>query len=250
MTTHKDAYMAFPYLNHRIEWNAVAWQHIRVLASAYGELVTEFAKAELADVVPSRKPFVVVFHEIGEGEARDWCGWDGVQAENIWGVRCVSCENLYTRQLRAHFFSDHSIEKDKQLRLALRAIDGLGVAALDEEEREQAARAIEQGYLERERDTLYTRILVMDGEGRRTVFLADDDIKETIRPLARQAAGDMAAWIRKVVPAHLLGDYSLLMYEVCAGIFTSLLPSLVERGILTLPEGGLGAEGCWMTVER
>ncbi len=251
MTAHRDEYMAFPYLNHRVEWNSVAWQHIHVLASTFGNMVTGWADTlYLRDIQVSNRPFVVVSHEQAPGESRNWCGWDGFAAENICGVRRVQFENLSTRELRAHFWCAHNIGQDVQLQLAIRAVDGLKVAALTDDEREQAARAIEQGYLYREGDTLYTRILVMDEAGRKNVFLADDGIKEAIRPLAKDAAEGMAAWIRRVVPAHLLEDYSLLSHEVCAGIFTTLLPALIERGILTLPEGGVGTGGCWMTVER
>ncbi len=252
MTAHKDAYMAFPYLNHRVEWNSVAWQHVHVLASTYGDMVTGWVDTEhLRDIELTRRPFVVVSHEMrDDGESVDWCGWDGIQAENLCGIRSVRVENLYTKNLQAHFHCAHNLSDDGQLQLAMRAIDGLDVATLNGDEREAAARAIEQGYLYREDDTLYTRILVMDGEGRKCVFEADDDIKEAIRPLSKRAAGRMAAWLREVVPTHLLGDYSLLAHEVCAGIFAALLPALMERGVLSLPEGGLGAEGCWMTVDR
>lgn len=32
-------------------------------------------------------------------------------------------------------------------------------------------------------------------------------------------------------------------------LFTALVESLIERGLLTPPKDGLGAEGCWLAVE-
>ena len=59
---------------------------------------------------------------------------------------------------------------DTQIQLALRAIDGLAVSSLTEDEKEYAAKAIKQGYLYREGDTLYTKILVSTMEDAERIF--------------------------------------------------------------------------------
>jgi len=33
-------------------------------------------------------------------------------------------------------------------------------------------------------------------------------------------------------------------------VFGAVLRDMLERGLLELPENGLGAEGCWLTVEK
>jgi hypothetical protein len=38
--------------------------------------------------------------------------------------------------------------------------------------------------------------------------------------------------------------------ELCSDIVYALVEALIARGILTPPEGGIGAEGCSMEVEK
>lgn len=49
---------------------------------------------------------------------------------------------------------------DAKLQLAIKAVEGLDINSLSEEGKEQAAKAIAEGYLYREGDMLYTKILV------------------------------------------------------------------------------------------
>ena len=156
-------YFNFPYLNHRQDdmLHLIWWQHMPVLAYKLGDMVEELLREKyFADVATSERPFHLFGYEAFADDG-DLCGWDGITAKNVCGYRQVWFENLYTKQLRAHFHCGHDISNDEQLQLAIRAIDGLPVTDLDEDEQEIAARAIKQGYLLREGDTLYTRILVM-----------------------------------------------------------------------------------------
>lgn len=72
----------------------------------------------------------------------------------------MQLENIYITRIKPHFHCGLNIAAHPQLQLALRAIEGLDVNTLSELEKEHAAKAIECGYLYREGEMLYTKILV------------------------------------------------------------------------------------------
>jgi hypothetical protein len=213
-------------------------------------MVDEMLKDKyFADVIPDERPFHLFGYEATDTPV-SFFGWDGVSAKNICGYREVYLENLYTPHLAHHFHCGHDVGNDAKLQLAIRAIDGLPVSELTEEEREQAARAIECGYLMREDDTLYTKILVMKQEDRERVYLIDHDFREQVRPIAEEVTEKTAAWIRSVLPAHLLPYYQHVAHLASTSIVEIIFDDMVRRGLLELPERGIGAEGCWMSVEK
>ena len=240
----------FPYLNHAPTLDLIWWQHLPVLAYKLGDMVDEMLKDKyFADVTPDERPFHLFGYEATDIPV-SFCGWDGVSAKNICGYREVYLENLYTPHLAHHFHCGHDVGNDAKLQLAIRAIDGLPVSELTEEEREQAARAIECGYLMREDDTLYTKILVMKQEDRERIYLIDHDFREQVRPIAEEVTEKTAAWIRSVLPAHLLPYYQKVAHLASTSIVEIIFDDMVRRGLLELPERGIGAEGCWMSVEK
>lgn len=58
-----------------------------------------------------------------------------------------------------------------------------------------------------------------------------------------------AGFIRRTLPAHLLCEWEQANMLAGLPLFTALVESLIERGLLTPPKDGLGAEGCWLAVE-
>lgn len=249
-------YITFPYLNHAPELYLIWWQHLPVLADQLGDMVNELLREKyFADVKPAERPFHLYGSETSEAHL-DFCGWDGIAGMNICGYHQVGLENLYTRNLKAHFHCGHNIATDAKIHLAIRAIDGLPVSALTEDEREQAAKAIECGYLMREKgedgaeDMLYTKILVMTEKDRKSLYLLDSPLRERLQPLAEQVAEQTAAWLRRSLPEHLLPEYLKVSTLASAGVFDAVFHHLLDCGLIELPENGLGAEGCWMTVEK
>ena len=245
-------YFNFPYLNHKPSLDLIWWQHFPELAYTLGNMVSELLKEKyFADVTPTERPFHLFGHEMTD-DSVGFCGWDGIAAKNICGYRRMRMDNLYiySRGLQPHFHCGHDVANDEKIQLALRAIEGLPVADLTENEREQAARAIECGYLLREEDMLYTKILVMAAEDADRVWDVDRALREEIRPIAEEVAEKTAAWLRSVLPPHLMEDYLKVSSLASASVLDAVLDDMLERGLLEIPEGGLGAEGCWMTVEK
>jgi hypothetical protein len=50
--------------------------------------------------------------------------------------------NIYGRRIKKHFCCGHNISLDPQLMMTLKAIDGIDVECLSDEEKEIAAKAI------------------------------------------------------------------------------------------------------------
>ena len=67
---------------------------------------------------------------------------------------------------------------------------------------------------------------------------------------AGAVAEKVAELIKKSVPDYLLGEWRFANSLASMPILDSVVEVLIEKGILTPPENGLGAEGCWMYVKK
>ena len=246
--THKEEYLSFPYLNKKVDLNLILWQQISHITHQFSGLVDDIlAKEHFPDVPQSGRPFTV-FGYRKTGGPEYGCGWDGIDAHNVCGYSYVQVANIYISRVPVHFHCGHNIATDPQLQLAIRAIGGLPVASLSEEEKEPAAKAIECGYLYRDGDRLYTKILV--SPYKEDPFAISNGIQAPFRPEAETMAADLAKQIKAIVPEHLLGDYRYFNSLASLPVLDTLVEALIQRGLLVPPENGPGAEGCWMRVDK
>ena len=247
---HKAEYLAFPYLNKRVDMNLILWQQVYEIADAFCYCVTwtleknYFSALSLPD-----RPFGVYGYV--DNVALFYSSWDGVAAQNVCGFSNVQVENITANRIHRHFDCGLNVSKEPKIQLALRAIDGLSIAALSESDKEHAAKAIECGYLYREGDMLYTKILV-------SAFSDKDRLFAVSRALyngyfdadAESVAEQIAALIRKAVPEYLLGEWRFANTLAALPVRNAVIDCLIEKGVLTPSKDGIGAEGCWMSVER
>lgn len=247
----KNEYLAFPYINKKVDLNLVLWQQVYTMAQAFSDNVGRIlAEKYFADTDKPDRPFSV-YGYVDNGIYYGG-GWDSVDAENICGYTKIHLANIYTADgIKAHFYHDHNVSKDPQVQMALRAVHGLDIASLSETEKEHAAKAVECGYLYREGDMLYTKILVNDMKDYDRMF----DISKALsagyfEEQAQDAAKKLAALIRGAVPEYLLGEWRFINGLANSPVLNSLMEILIEKGILTPPENGIGAEGCWVSVAK
>ena len=247
---HKDEYLSFPYLNKKVDLNLILWQQIFTISQAFSDNVERILSEEyFSQYGKIERPFSV-FGYVDNGK-RYGAGWDGVNATNVCGFSEIRLDNIYITRIQKHFGCDLNVSGDPQIQLALRAIDGLDVSTLSESDKEHAAKAIECGYLFRDGDILYTKILVNSmkdsnriyeiSNGLRSGFFEDD---------AKIVAEKMATLIKKVVPEYLLGEWRLANRLANLPVLDAVVEALIDKGILTPPENGIGAEGCWMSVMK
>lgn len=246
----KGDYLAFPYLNKKIDLNLVLWQQVYNMSHVFREKVERILSDNyFAGVEKVKRPFSV-FGYVDNGKHYGG-GWDGVVARNVCGFSEIRLDNIYIKRIEKHFGCGHNISSDSKIQLALRSINGLDVGTLSEVEKEHAAKAIECGYLYREENMLWTKILVNDIKDEDRLFDISDELSNGYFDAEAQAvAGKVAELIRRSVPDYLLGEWRFFNNIAGLPLCDGVVESLIEKGILTPPDNGIGAEGCWMGVSK
>lgn len=248
--SHKEEYLAFPYLNRDRDWNLILWQQAHMMPSVFARCVERFlSERYFAQVEKVDRPFSV-YGYVEDG--RDFgVGCDCITAtDEAYGYSWY-VENIYNKWIEKHFYCWYHLDDDEELLLALRALDGLSLDSLSEAEKEHAARAIECGYLYREGGMLYTKILVCSHKDRKRLFHITEGLAGgCLEECAEAVAKKLNRLIRRFVPEHLLGEWRHANDLAHLPVMNALIEPWVESGILTPPENGIGAEGCWMTVEK
>ncbi len=247
---HREEYLSFPYLNKKIDFNLILWQQVSGLVHAFSDNVERIMREKYFPNAPkTQRPFSV-FGYVDNGKHYGG-GWDAVNAENVCGFSKIRLDNIYITRIKQHFSCDLNISKASPIQLTLRAIDGLKITELSEKEKEHAAKAIENGYLYREGDTLYTKILVTSIEDEKRLF----DISERLgdgyfEDEAQIVAEKMASLIKKAVPNYLFDEWQFANVLASMPVLDSVVEVLIDNGVLVPPEDGLGAEGCWLSVMK
>lgn len=247
---HKAEYLAFPYLNKKVDMNLILWQQVSNISWAFSENVERILKEKyFSDVAEVKRPFSV-FGYVDNGKYYGG-GWDGVDAQNVCGFSNVHLDNIYITRIKKHFSCGLNVSKNPQIQLALRSIEGLDITSLSEQEKEHAAKAIECGYLYRDGDMLYTKILVCSLSDRDNLFKISNDLQNGyFNADAEIVAAKVTELIKKSVPEYLHGEWKLANTLANMPILDAVVEVLIEKGILTPPENGIGAEGCWMSVMK
>ena len=102
-----------------------------------------------------------------------------------------------------------------------------------------------------EGDRLYTKILVCGaGDEDRLFDIANGLAHGYLEESAQNVAEKVAGCIRRFVPEHLLGEWKYANWLAAQPVLDALLDNLVAAKVLIPPENGVGAEGCWMNVEK
>lgn len=247
---HKAEYLAFPYLNKKTDMNLIIWQQITNIADAFSHCVEcSLEKNDFSDIPETKRPFSV-FGYVDNGKYYGG-GWDGVTAQNVCGFSNVRLDNIYITRIKKHFSCGLEVSKEPRIQLALRAIDGLDITTLSEAEKEHAAKAIECGYLYRDGDMLYTKILVNSLSDENRLFDISNNLRNGYFDTdAASVAEKIASLIKKSVPDYLIGEWRLANTLAEMPVLDAVVECLIEKGILTPPEDGIGAEGCWMGVKK
>lgn len=246
---HKKEYLSFPYINRKTDLNLILWQQIFTMSNAFTKNVEKILEEKYFENIEKiDRPFSV-FGYVNNGKEYGG-GWDGINATNICGYAKVAMSNIYITRIRQHFSCGHNISNDPQIQLAIRAVHGLDIAALSESEKEHAAKAIESGYIYRDGDSLYTKILVNNINDDCKLFDISNRLSKEFFEEAQYAASNLSALIKKAVPDYLLGEWKYANLLASLPVLDSVVENLIEKGILTPPEDGIGAEGCWMSISE
>ena len=246
---HKEEYLAFPYLNKKVDLNLILWQQVKHLAGIYSNNVAWYLEQKyFKDIRRPNRPLTVFGYE--DNGKYYGVGCDGADAYNVCGYSEIHVENIYITRIRKHFDCSVDVSNDPQLQLAIRAIGGLSVEVLTEKDKEHAAKAIECGYLYREGNMLYTRILVSDLKDRHLFDISYRLNAGKFSKEAEETADKLAALFKKAIPDYLMGEWVYANTLANAPVLDAVVECLIEKGLLVPPENGIGAEGCYMFVQK
>lgn len=248
---NKEKYCSFPYVNKNPTLNLILWQQVFCMACSFSDCVESRLKDfYMKDVEQSNRPFTVFCYKNGTDTKQWGGGWDGVDASDICGYKHIHLNNIYIGRIKPHFHCGCNVSTDAKLQMAIRAVYGLPIHDLSEDEKEIAAKAIECGYLYRENDILYTKFLVNKGKDSRSLFnttnlLYDMMPEEPVNSIASK----ISQFVCQNLPEHLIGDYLYVNRLANMPVLDALVEALIDKGVLTPPENGIGAEGVWMEIE-
>ena len=247
---HKEYYLAFHYLNKKVDLNLILWQQMLSMVYAlYDNVLRILSEKYFAGIEQTHRKFNVFgFVDVGKHYGS---GWDSVYASNLCGYSEIMFSNIYITRIKQHFSCDLNAAIDPQLHLALRSINGLDVDTLTETEKEHAAKAIECGYLYREDKTLYTKILVNDMKDNDRLFDISHRLSEGyFEEISDEIAKKLSDLIKSTVPGHLIGEWRHTNTLAAAPMIDALVEDMIKKNILTPPVDGIGAEGCWMSISK
>ena len=224
----------------------------RVIYSFTGQVRDELHLI-FSDTEPASRPYTCVAIE-GYTDVRDgFYGNDGIVAQHICGYSRIYVENLYGNRLQPHFHCSHNISNDPLLLLTIRCVDGLTLTSLSDEEQEVAAKAIQCGYLRKNGDILEPAIIVLDTDScsEKDLWNMADALLESSQELTHTLAKDLAGFMKKHIPAHLLGEYPYYISCIASNyFFHDVVEECISQGILNAPENPLGPEGVLMILTK
>ena len=244
--------LTMPFLNKQTDTGLIAWP----LAVRVGWAFSEKLKAQVAQKYFAGIPQIArEFSSIGMAykpeQAYDFRFYscNGTYGNDIGDYAYVHITNMNSPRLKGHFWAGHNISMDAALLLTIRAIGGLPLSSLTDNEKETAAKAIEEGYLKKDGDMLSPKILVSECESIYNDMLADFycRIDELVQPVVDEIYG----FIKKYVPKHLLGDAELFVSLTANGIVDGIIEKCIQLGTLVPPpKGKPSAAGVIMTVTK
>jgi hypothetical protein len=249
----KEDILSFPFLNKQTDLRFILWSLVIRMSWCMGNQLSDTILGKYYADIPQTKKVFYPFGFIVTPEDRYiWIGYgcDGVDADNICGYSHVELCNIYGRRKAAHFHCGLNISTTPELQLTIKAINGLDIGTLSEKEKEAAARAVEVGYLRKENDMLYPKILAIPGEMAGDFYALGNGFYPEAGEFANELAGEFNELIKKYLPKHLYGEVRKFIKHTVAGFEEDLIEKCIERGLLYAPENPLCAEGTYMVVQK
>lgn len=247
---HEKEFLAFPFLNQKVDFNLILWQKFSGIANRFGTAVERILQQKhFAHIKRLEQPFIISGYQNVEGTDYGF-SQNGVEARNICGYSYAYMSNIDCKWIKRHFRCDLNLGRAQAEQLAIRAIHGLDIDCLDEREREYAAKAIEEGYLYREGDQLYTKVLAIREKDSGAYDALSDAVEAVYEADAKMVAERLAAFINKHIPARLLEQWYWVCRLAHIPLQSVVMDALVENGYLIPPNDGIGAEGCLIMVEE
>ena len=251
----KQDILLFPYLSEQSDATFIMWALISRTIWDFEKRVKEvIGKNYFSDVEPVKREFTTVATAFRDDMNPNFgfYGCDGIQSNSVWKYRYVHFSNIYGARKEKHFACDHNITNDDKLLLTLKALDGtLSIDVLSDTEKEVAAKAIECGHIKKCGKILLPKIVAYEKKFDKAFHNMAIALNENAEALVERIAKELAEFMRKHIPEHLINEYEY--YTGCiAGVrfLHETIEACIKEGLLCEPENKIGAEGVLMVIEK
>ncbi len=256
LSTDTEKIMSFPYLSPQSDIRFVLWTLIsKTVWKLDGAVCDLLRQKYFAEIELLKRDFSTLGISIKDGEILDtgFYGCDGitdaVREYDIYGYWLIFVSNIYGARLDKHFSCGHHALTDSLLLITVRAIGGLSIDTLTEDEKETAAKAIECGYLRKDGNMLYPKIVVISGKKGEDFNRLLCGFDKTINVLAEKIADELSRLIKRYVPKHLMNEYTMFSMGASLRILHDVIETCITEDLLTVPDSRLCGEGVLMIVE-
>lgn len=252
---NREKILSLPYLSPQRDVKFILWALLtRILWDFQYKINCTIKNKYFADITPVDRAFTTVAMALPDGKEPDFgfYGCDGIDATSVGGYKAVSVSNIYGKRIEKHFSCGHNISQDPKLLMVLRAIGGLCINKLTEDEKEIAAKAIECGYLRKNGKILEPKIIVFDGDKNDQSFnKLSCELNEGMEEIIESVAKELSYFMKKHIPKHLISEYQYYTMLIAGvRIVSRMIEECIKEGLLNEPEQPLGAEGVFMVVEK
>ncbi|MHB1485218.1 MAG: RNA polymerase sigma factor [Saccharofermentanales bacterium] len=250
---NENRILDFPYLNKQNDARFIMWVLISKIIYEYVWGIIDRVKEKYFSDIDSRKRDFYTFGfavKNNEGMHIGLYGLDGINASCSCGYWNVFISNIYGDRIPKHFACGHNISNDPLLIMTISAIDGIEISSLSEDRKEIAAKAISEGYLKKENDTLYPAILVIDSNDSNAFNELANEFTKEISGMIEPVADELYNCIKKFVPKHLMNEYHLFVQQTSCGLLHDVIEKSIEAGTLYVPEKVPCAEGTLVIVKE
>jgi RNA polymerase sigma factor (sigma-70 family) len=251
----KKDILLFPYLSEQSDATFIMWALISRTIWDFEKRVKEvIGKNYFSDVEPVKREFTTVATAFRDDMNPNFgfYGCDGIQSNSVWKYRYVHFSNIYGARKEKHFACDHNITNDDKLLLTLKALDGtLSIDELSDTEKEVAAKAIECGHIRKCGKILLPKIIAYEKKLDKAFHNMSIALNENTEALVERIAKELAEFMRKNIPEHLINEYEY--YTGCiAGVrfLHETIEACIKERLLCEPENKIGAEGVLMVIEK
>lgn len=249
----EQSILNFPFKSKQRDLSFIVWSMVSRMIWAYKEKVNKRLKEKYySDIETTKNEYYTVGFVSNHEEKFElnFYGCDGIRASNICGYEEVHILNIYGRRIKRHFCCGHNISLDPQLMMTLKSIEGINVEHLSEQEKEISAKAIYEGYLLKENNKLYPKILVMDKDNVKAFDAIVLGFIKEIDDLIEPSVDELYKSIKKYLPKHLMDKYNQFSAQMGSGLIDDVIERSIKMGTIKVPETSPCAEGTWMIVSH
>ncbi len=251
---NEEKILSFPYLSEQNDLRFIMWSLISRTVWDFEERINKvLAEKYFSDIEPIKRAFscVAVAYTDEQYPEFDFYGSDGINANSIGGYKSVFVSNIYGKRIDRHFHCGHNLSHDPKLLMVLRAIGGIEIDKLSENEKEIAAKALECGYLRKKGNIIEPKIIVIDRKNDMDFYNLSFDFNNDMGTVIEQIAEELSVFMKTHIPEHLMNEYQIYT-KLIAGvrILAKTIEECINEDLLAEPENRVGAEGVLMIIKK